>query len=180
MPTTYIKRLVINGGPLGLSSAQVIEETVDGGQINQSPARVLETADEVEGLISTGLADTLTQISTITTERDDLINERDSLQAQVATLEANLAAASPVSENEVTMAQARIAIEQGVPGGVAAVDAAIAAISDPQQQSIAAIAWDKSPTISRNSAFVATLGLALGLTDEQIDDLFTAAAAISL
>ena len=42
----------------------------------------------------------------------------------------------------------------------------------------AKICWDYSTEIHRNSSFIAFIGLSLGLTDTQIDDLFKQAATL--
>lgn len=78
---------------------------------------------------------------------------------------------------EVTMAQARIALSRA---GVtqAAVDDVIAALPAGATRTEAAIWWDKSNTVRRNSGNVATLAPALGLDAAALDALFIAAAAI--
>lgn len=82
------------------------------------------------------------------------------------------AAAIPV---EVTMRQARLALLSA--GLYEAVEAAINSLPDPPRTA-ARIEWDYSNTIQRHNAFVAQLTPMLGLTEEQVDALFTAAAAI--
>jgi len=75
----------------------------------------------------------------------------------------------------VTMRQARLALLGA--GLLAQVDAAIEALPEPQK-SAARIEWDYSSEVHRDRAFVQQLGAALGLTDQQLDDLFTQAAAL--
>ncbi len=75
----------------------------------------------------------------------------------------------PVPER-VDMAQARLALFQA--GLLSQVDAAIDAIPDPTQRETARIEWEYRTTVRRDSQLVAGLGASLGLTDEQIDDLF--------
>jgi hypothetical protein len=82
------------------------------------------------------------------------------------------APAVPVS---VTQRQARLALNQA--GKLSAVDAAIAALPDPQNTG-ARIEWEYASTIDRNSALVATLGVALGITDADMDALFVSASAL--
>ena len=83
----------------------------------------------------------------------------------------------PVIPSVVTMAQARKAL---ILGGVSitAVNAAIAAIVDPVERQLAETDWEYSTTVRRDSALVASLAPALGLTDEQIDELFVLAATL--
>jgi response regulator RpfG family c-di-GMP phosphodiesterase len=77
----------------------------------------------------------------------------------------------------VTMAQARKAL---ILGGVSitAVNAAIAAIVDPVERQLAETDWEYSTTVRRDSALVASLAPLLGLTDEQIDELFLLADSL--
>lgn len=74
----------------------------------------------------------------------------------------------------VTMRQARLALLGA--GKLAVVDAAIDGMPEPQK-SAARIEWEYSTEVQRNNGFVAALGPALGMTEEQIDALFVAAAA---
>lgn len=73
----------------------------------------------------------------------------------------------------VSMRQARLALRDA--GKLAAVDAAIDALPEPQR-SEARIEWEYSTEVQRLNGFVAALGPALGLSSEQIDALFIAAA----
>jgi len=75
----------------------------------------------------------------------------------------------------VTMRQARLALLQV--GQLANVQPAIDALPEPHR-SAAAIEWEYSQEVERNRAFVLTLGQALGLTDAELDDLFTLAATL--
>jgi hypothetical protein len=77
-------------------------------------------------------------------------------------------ASSPAS---ISPAQARIALHNAGPLGQ--VEAAVAAADIVTQ-----IAWAQATAIERDSPTVAALSAALGLTAAQLDDLFTAAAAI--
>lgn len=81
----------------------------------------------------------------------------------------------PAVPQIVTMRQARLALLGA--GLLAKVDAAIDALPEPQK-SAARIEWDYSSEVHRSRAFVQQLGHALGLTDEQLDDLFTQAATL--
>lgn len=76
---------------------------------------------------------------------------------------------------EITMRQARLALLGA--GKLAAVDTAINAMDEPAK-SAAKIEWEYSNTVQRHNGFVAALGPALGLTDAQIDALFSAAQAL--
>lgn len=72
----------------------------------------------------------------------------------------------------VSRFQARAALR--VAGLFDAAEAAIAASADP----ILIEAWASASEFRRTSPSIAAMGAALGLTDEQVDDLFDAAARI--
>jgi hypothetical protein len=75
----------------------------------------------------------------------------------------------PVPER-VEMAQARLALFQA--GLLPQVDTAIDAIPDATQRETARIEWEYRSTVRRDSELVTGLGASLGLTDEQIGNLF--------
>lgn len=76
---------------------------------------------------------------------------------------------------EITMRQARLVLMGA--GKLTAVDAAIAAMPEPQK-SAAKIEWEYSNTVQRHNGFVSALGPALGLTESEVDALFIAGAAL--
>jgi hypothetical protein len=82
---------------------------------------------------------------------------------------------APVQPTIVTMRQARLALLGA--GLLDGVETAIDALASPQKEA-ARIEWDYSSEVHRNKPFVALLGAALGLTDPQLDDLFTQASAL--
>ena len=82
----------------------------------------------------------------------------------------------PVVISSVTMRQARLALLGA--GLLDSVDAAIAAIPDPTQRRAAETEWEYAQTVDRSSAFTQQLATGLGLTSEQLDALFTQAAAL--
>lgn len=72
---------------------------------------------------------------------------------------------------KVSMRQARLALSrQGLLGQV---QAGIDALSEESQ-----IEWEYAGSVERNSPLVQSLGAALGLTDEQLDDLFKLAVTL--
>lgn len=75
----------------------------------------------------------------------------------------------------VTMRQARLALLGA--GLLPQVDIAIEALESPEKEA-ARIEWEYSQEVHRDRPFVQTLGVAMGLTDEQLDDLFTVAAGL--
>jgi hypothetical protein len=82
---------------------------------------------------------------------------------------------APAIPQSVTMRQARLALLGA--GKLAAVDTAIAALSEPTRTA-AQIEWEYSNEVQRHNGIVSQLGPALGLTDAQIDALFLGAAAL--
>ena len=75
----------------------------------------------------------------------------------------------------VSMRQARLALLQA--GKLAAVAPAIAALPSPQKEA-AQIEWEYSTEVQRSWPLVQTLAQALGMTEADLDALFTAAAAL--
>lgn len=57
------------------------------------------------------------------------------------------------------------------------VEAAIDSLSSPQKEA-ARIEWEYSQEVQRYNGFVAIIGPSLGLTEQQIDDLFFLAATL--
>lgn len=83
----------------------------------------------------------------------------------------------PPVPQTVSMAQARLALIGA--GLFSAIDAGLKALPEPQRTT-ALTAWEYAPTVSRSGSLVNTLAGQFGLTDAQLDALFTAAAAIEL
>jgi len=75
----------------------------------------------------------------------------------------------------VTMRQARLALHER--GLLSLVQDAIALIPEPDKTKIQ-IEWEYASEVDRNSSWVSVLQPALGLTDEQMDDLFETALSL--
>lgn len=82
----------------------------------------------------------------------------------------------PVVPASVTMRQARIALSRA--GLLPSVEEALATM-EGQAGEEARIEWDYSSEVFRHKPFVVGLGAAIGLTGEQIDELFITAAGIA-
>ena len=80
-----------------------------------------------------------------------------------------------VVPEKVTMRQARLALHKA--GILSSVQSAIDDLPDPHRTE-AQIEWDYSSEMYRHRDFVQMLGSQLGLTEEQIDDLFIQAATL--
>ena len=96
--------------------------------------------------------------------------------AMTAEEEAEFLATLPVAKvTSVTMRQARRALHAA--GLLSQVDSAIDALPEPDKTA-ARIEWEYSTEVQRSNATFITLTAALGLSTQQVDDLFTAAAAL--
>lgn len=96
-------------------------------------------------------------------------------EADFRQMQADEMALRDTTPKAVTMRQARLALLGS--GKLAAVDAAIALLPEPQK-SAARIEWEYSGEVKRHNGFVAALGPALGLSEAQIDALFVAASKL--
>jgi hypothetical protein len=76
----------------------------------------------------------------------------------------------------VSMRQGRLALLSA--GLLEGVEAAIAAIEDATQRKAVDIEWEYSQVIDRESPLVSTLAASMGLTEEQMDQLFVAAGQL--
>lgn len=75
----------------------------------------------------------------------------------------------------VTMRQARLALHKN--GLLVQVDTAIESFQEPDRTE-AKIEWEYATSVDRNKALVEILGPALGLSEEELDDLFILAATL--
>jgi len=82
----------------------------------------------------------------------------------------------PRVPDAVTMRQARLAL-LGV-GLLDAVEPALAAIPDPVQRRAAEITWEYSAEVQRDNPLISALAAGLGLSPQQVDQLFIAAATL--
>ena len=94
--------------------------------------------------------------------------------------QANANAPAPVPQ-EVTMRQGRLALLSA--GLLDLVEGALDAMPETTPQEVfakkaARIEWDKSQTIQRHKGLTVTLAGVLGLTNQQIDDLFRLAVTL--
>ena len=103
-----------------------------------------------------------------------LIQENNTVRPATAAEIAQLTAPPPVPAS-VTMRQARLALLNA--GLLGLVDAAIASMPGPQKEA-ALIEWEYAATVERGSALIDQLAPALGLSSEQMDALFRAAASL--
>lgn len=83
--------------------------------------------------------------------------------------------APPVVPEAITMRQTRLALLNA--GLLSQVDAAIASLP-PDERASAEIDWQYATIVERTSPLVLQISGALGLTSQQVDDLFIAGAAL--
>lgn len=82
----------------------------------------------------------------------------------------------PVVPDRVTMRQARLALLGA--GLLDAVEPALAAIPDEVQRRAAQITWEYSTEVQRDNALISALAAGLGLTEQNLDQLFMTAATL--
>ena len=172
---TYIKQILIAGGPIGLASAHVIESNSQTG--DDLPARLLTEAD-YPNFFGKMLPRTIARVLELETQVAALSGQLDATTIMRDGLQAELDAAAAATINTVSRVQAKLALlAAGITDQM--VQGAIDALDEPQK-SAASLAWAEQPTFSRGSVFVAILGQAIGLNAQEIDQLFIDAAAIEL
>lgn len=82
---------------------------------------------------------------------------------------------APPVPQMVSMRQARLALLSA--GKLSDVDAAIAALPSPDKEA-AQIEWEYATEVTRDSALMRQLAAAIGLTEADLDNLFTQAATL--
>ena len=83
--------------------------------------------------------------------------------------------APSIVPQEITMRQARLALHEA--GLLSNVSTAIASLSEPAKTK-AQIEWEYSNALQRDNPFVTTLGTALSLSSDDIDNLFITASGL--
>lgn len=81
----------------------------------------------------------------------------------------------PQVTQEVTMRQARLALRAA--GYLSSIEPAIAQLSSPERED-AQIEWEYAATVKRSQPLTAYLAQTIGITDEELDQLFTHAATL--
>lgn len=83
---------------------------------------------------------------------------------------------APVVPTSVTRRQAKQALL--LAGLLDDAETAINAIADATERGVALIFWNDAVEFERANPLITAIGTAIGLTSEQIDDLFTTAATL--
>lgn len=171
--TTYPERVLIvlaADGSLRGAHQEQIETIADGGDVIST--RQLSASPLDAATLATVLPDAaalLAQVQSLTDQLAAVTAERDAALSQSPQPEppAGVGALSPV--------QVRVALRQA---GITAamVDAVMAAIPDDMQRDIATTYWEYATTIHRDHPLIGQISAALGLTSEQVDEMWSAAA----
>lgn len=101
--------------------------------------------------------------------------EHETLIAEVEAAIVPYVPPPPVIPEAVTMRQARLALLGA--GVLSTANAAIAAMSGVEGEA-ARIEWEYAHEVRRDAPLVSGMAAALGLTEEQLDGLFTTAATL--
>lgn len=104
------------------------------------------------------------------TDRQEAI---DAIKAHDPAFEPSEWTPTPPPES-VSMRQARLALLQA--GHLDQVDDAIHAIADPMQRRAAEIEWDHAATVDRDSPLTQAIAAEVGMSEDEIDQLFWVAA----
>lgn len=159
-------------------TAKVSSETTVADQQTQIATLTaqLTEANQTRATAEQTKTSTEAALAAMTTERDTATAALSAANAQIATLQDQINGVATVDENgvpqRVSPYQARQALHAA--GLLDAIEAAIATADRSVQ-----IAWEYALTIERTSPLIATMTPALGLTEQQVDDLFRAAAQIT-
>lgn len=168
--TSYPERILIVLNPDGTlkgAHQEPLEKIVDGETVISTRQLGAEPLD------AQALASVLPDQAALAAQVQTLTDQVAALEADKAALEAQLGQqGGPVMS--VSPYQARVALYNA--GLMPAVEALMA---DPGTDPLAKIAWEYATAIERQSPFIAALAPALSLSDEQVDALFAAAAAVN-
>lgn len=113
----------------------------------------------------------------VTHYAEQFVEVDDECQLGYELVEGVWTAPAPVVQipQEITMRQARLALlDAGLLGNV---QTAINSLQEPDKTK-AQIEWDYSNSLQRNNSFVSVLGTALGLSEQDIDNLFIQASTL--
>jgi hypothetical protein len=100
---------------------------------------------------------------------------RDATPEEIAELEALRASERQIVPAQVTMRQARLALFNA--GKLANVDAAINSLPSPQKE-VAQIEWEFSSTVERGRDITTSIATALGMSEQDLDNLFIEASKL--
>lgn len=169
-PYELLARFKADGTIAGVSVRTIT--TVNGKDYESDPAPLSGATDPAFIAFAEAFA------AAVVAERDALLAEKDTWQSQIDTLTAEKAAlqaqldALQESTAVVTAVKGRIALKRA--GLLETVEQAVTTANGETQ-----IWWEYAAEWHRNSPVLVALGHGIGLTDEQIDELFAVAAGIA-
>lgn len=118
-------------------------------------------------------------VSILGDKQASILQQIDDKEKEIARLTALVDAADGDKDSSsVSMAQARIVLRRA--GLLEQVEATIRAIPDKDDREDALTAWEYSTVISKNGTLVSQLAPLMGLSAEDIDNLFETAKGIKL
>lgn len=172
MTTTIKERMLVVWNDDGSFRGASLDERIiydDGGTRNTQRALSEDDADE---LIGTTASAALAQVETLTAERDEALAANAPLVEQVAALQARIDELTSVPEMaSITPRQAKLALY-----GAGLLDAVESAVAGADR--VVQIHYQDATVWTRNDPVLAGLANALGITDEQLDQLFATAAGL--
>ncbi len=141
-----------------------------------APGSIVVTTETVEGVTTYGLSfnDPNTNWGRVITSHTDEASAEEKLQEYIAFLEGQ--GTTPIVPQKVTSRQMRVAlIMSGF--SIETINAMINGLPEPTK-SIAFQTWDYSNEFHRSNALLNSLAPALGLSQEQLDNLFKLAITL--
>lgn len=162
--TGYIERVLIVLNPDGSFKAAHAED--ERGYASPLTAEALTTVLPQAGPLLTRATQAEAALAIKDAELQGAISERDALRAQIDE-------AAAKAKRVVSPSQARLALKRA--NMLAQVEALIDGL--PKDDDVH-IVWDYANEWHRDSPFINNLGAALGLSAQQIDDLFALAATL--
>lgn len=191
---TYFHSAILRGGPSGITGCAITRMTeyrdANGNTIaaresdaipvaiavNDSGIPLVDVLGEVNAGLLVSVDNLTAHVATLTAERDALVTERDTALSDLATRTAERdalqigAAAAANSPDEVSSLAFELTLESlGLRNAVLDYIASLPAVEQ--------IYWQRRQTMRRDSQMIESGRVALGLTHEQVDALFSEAAA---
>lgn len=152
------------------ASLQELEYTESGRVLENLVPLDVDAVGEYAQAFSLGV---IAERDTLHTQVSSLSTEKATLQARVAELEAQIASGVDGNgvPNAITPLQGRLSLKRA--GLLEAVESAIVTANGETQ-----IWWEYATIWHRNHSLLNALAASLGLTSEQVDELFVVAGAI--
>ena len=169
-PYELLARFRADGSIAGVSVRTIT--TVNGRDYESDPSPLADATDPAfTAFASTFSAAVVAERDALQDQVDSHATEKAALENQIASLQAQLDALQ-TNTAVVTAVKGRIALRRA--GLLETVEQAVTTTNGETQ-----IWWEYAAEWHRNSPVLQALGAAIGLTEQQIDDLFEVAAGIA-